>query len=72
MVPTGEKDRSVKSLFTVKPSQVPVMFRDVVSFSAEAPYRSPAPLFEIAAEEDRRLIRHCLAIGDVDMAEESW
>ena len=71
VVPRGEKDRSVKSLFAV-PSQVPVMYRDIVSFSSKAPYRSPAPLFEIAAEEDRRLIRHCPAIGDVDMAEESW
>ena len=72
VVPRGEKDRSVKSLFAVKPSQVLVMYRDMVSFSSKAPYRSPAPLFNIAAEEDRRLIRHCLAIGDVDMAEESW
>ena len=48
------------------------MYRDIVSFSSKAPYRSPVPLFEIAAEEDRRLIRHCLAIGDVDMAEKSW
>ena len=69
VVPRGEKDRSVKSLFAVKPSQVPVMYRDIVSFSSKAPYRSPAPLFEIAAE-DRRLIKHCLAIGDVEMAEE--
>ena len=56
----------------MKPSQVLVMYRDMVSFSSKAPYRSPAPLFKIAAEEVRRLIRHCLAIGDVDMAEESW
>ena len=63
VVPRGEMDRSV---FAVKPSQVPVMYRDMVSFSAKA------PLFEIAAEEERRLVRHCQATGDVDMAEESW
>ena len=62
----GEKDRSVKGFFAVKLSQVPVMYREMVSFSAKAFYRSSATLFEIAAEEDRGKNRHSPTVGDVE------